>query len=85
MGSSLTGLTYIFDEPSAGMHPRDVYRMNNLLRQLRDKGNTVLVVEHDKDVISIADHVIDVDRGPDKTEEKLYLQAAIRSCFWPIP
>ena len=63
MGSSLTGLTYIFDEPSAGMHPRDVYRMNNLLKQLRDKGNTVLVVEHDKDVISIADHVIDVGPG----------------------
>lgn len=63
MGSSLTGMTYIFDEPSAGMHPRDVYRMNNLLRQLRDKGNTVLVVEHDKDVISIADHVIDVGPG----------------------
>ena len=63
MGSSLTGLTYIFDEPSAGMHSRDVYRMNNLLRQLRDKGNTVLVVEHDKDVISIADHVIDVGPG----------------------
>lgn len=62
MGSSLTGMTYIFDEPSAGMHPRDVYRMNNLLCQLRDKGNTVLVVEHDKDVISIADHVIEV--GP---------------------
>ena len=62
MGSSLTGLTYIFDEPSAGLHPRDVYRMNSLLRQLRDKGNTVLVVEHDKDVISIADYVIDV--GP---------------------
>lgn len=62
MGSSLTGMTYIFDEPSAGMHPRDVYRMNSLLMQLRDKGNTVLVVEHDKDVISIADHVIDV--GP---------------------
>ena len=62
MGSSLTGMTYIFDEPSAGMHPRDVYRMNNLLKKLRDKGNTVLVVEHYKDVISIADHVIDV--GP---------------------
>lgn len=62
MGSSLTGMTYIFDEPSTGMHPRDVYRMNNLLKQLRDKGNTVLVVEHDRDVISIADHVIDV--GP---------------------
>lgn len=62
MGSSLTGMTYIFDEPSAGMHPRDVYRMNNLLKQLRNKGNTVLVVEHDKDVISIADYVVDV--GP---------------------
>ncbi len=67
MGSSLTGMTYIFDEPSAGMHPRDVYRMNNLLRQLRDKGNTVLVVEHDKDVISIADYVIDV--GPHAGQE----------------
>lgn len=62
MGSSLCGMTYIFDEPSAGMHPRDVYRMNKLLRELRDKGNTVLVVEHDRDVIAIADHVIDV--GP---------------------
>ena len=62
MGSSLTGMTYIFDEPSTGMHPRDVYRMNGLLKELRDKGNTVLVVEHDKDVIAIADHIIDV--GP---------------------
>ncbi len=62
MGSSLTGMTYIFDEPSTGMHPRDVYRMTRLLQSLRDKGNTVLVVEHDKDVISIADEIIDV--GP---------------------
>lgn len=62
MGSSLTDLIYIFDEPSTGMHPRDVYRLNNLLKGLRDKGNTVLVVEHDKDVISIADEIIDV--GP---------------------
>lgn len=62
MGSSLTGMTYIFDEPSTGMHPRDVYRMTSLLKSLRDKGNTVLVVEHDKDVISIADEVVDV--GP---------------------
>ena len=62
MGSSLTGMTYIFDEPSTGMHPRDVYRMTRLLKSLRDKGNTVLVVEHDRDVISIADEVIDV--GP---------------------
>lgn len=62
MGSSLTGMTYIFDEPSTGMHPRDVHRMTKLLQSLRDKGNTVLVVEHDKDIISIADEVIDV--GP---------------------
>ncbi|GEM_PF-76308 len=62
MGSSLTDMTYIFDEPSTGMHPRDVYRMVKLLKSLRDKGNTVLVVEHDKDIISIADEIIDV--GP---------------------
>jgi len=62
MGSSLTGMTYIFDEPSTGMHPRDVFRMVNLLRNLRDKGNTVLVVEHDKDIISAADEIIDI--GP---------------------
>ncbi len=62
MGSNLTGMTYIFDEPSVGMHPRDVYRMTDLLKNLRDKGNTVLVVEHDKDIISIADHIIDI--GP---------------------
>ena len=62
MGSSLCGMLYIFDEPSTGMHPRDVYRMANLLKSLRDKGNTVLVVEHDKDIIKIADEIIDV--GP---------------------
>ena len=62
MGSALTGMTYIFDEPSTGMHPRDVHRMTKLLCSLRDKGNTVLVVEHNKDVISIADEVIDI--GP---------------------
>lgn len=62
MGSSLTGMTYIFDEPSTGMHPRDVHRMSRLLKNLRDKGNTVLVVEHDKDIIEIADEIVDV--GP---------------------
>ncbi|WP_344918648.1 excinuclease ABC subunit UvrA [Streptosporangium oxazolinicum] len=62
LGSSLTDMTYIFDEPTIGLHPRDVTRMNELLRELRDKGNTVLVVEHDRDVIEIADHVVDV--GP---------------------
>ena len=62
MGSSLTGMIYIFDEPSTGMHPRDVHRMARLLKSLRDRGNTVLVVEHDKDIISIADEIIDI--GP---------------------
>ncbi|NYV68665.1 excinuclease ABC subunit UvrA [Bacillus sp. Gen3] len=62
LSSNLTGLMYIFDEPSTGLHPRDVYRLNELLVKLRDKGNTVLVVEHDPDVIQIADYIIDV--GP---------------------
>ncbi|WP_049563086.1 ATP-binding cassette domain-containing protein [Nonomuraea sp. SBT364] len=62
LGSTLTGMTYVFDEPSVGLHPRDVGRLNDLLRALRDQGNTVLVVEHDPDVIAIADHVVDV--GP---------------------
>ncbi|PPS79836.1 ATP-binding cassette domain-containing protein [Streptomyces sp. MH60] len=62
LGSSLTGMTYIFDEPSVGLHPRDVGRLGDLLLRLRDKGNTVLVVEHDPDVIGLADHVVDM--GP---------------------
>jgi excinuclease UvrABC ATPase subunit len=62
LGSSLVDVLYIFDEPSIGLHPRDVHRLNDLLRKLRDKGNTVLVVEHDPAVISVADHVVDV--GP---------------------
>ncbi|WP_431951385.1 ATP-binding cassette domain-containing protein [Nocardia lijiangensis] len=63
LGSSLTGMTYIFDEPSVGMHPRDVHRLNDLLIQLRDKGNSVLVVEHSPDVIAVADHVVDMGPG----------------------
>ncbi|WP_433723741.1 ATP-binding cassette domain-containing protein [Nocardia sp. CA-129566] len=63
LGSSLTGMTYIFDEPSVGMHPRDIGRLNQLLIQLRDKGNTVLVVEHSPDVIAIADHIVDMGPG----------------------
>ncbi|NLR69227.1 excinuclease ABC subunit UvrA [Chitinophaga varians] len=62
LSSSLTDVLYIFDEPSVGLHPRDVYRLNVLLQKLRDKGNTVIVVEHDPDVIRIADHIVDV--GP---------------------
>jgi excinuclease UvrABC ATPase subunit len=62
LNSNLVDLMYIFDEPSIGLHPRDVHKLNNLLKKLRDKGNTVIVVEHDPDVIKIADHIIDV--GP---------------------
>jgi excinuclease ABC A subunit len=62
LGSSLTDVSYIFDEPTVGLHPHDIQRMNNLLVRLRDKGNTVLVVEHKPETISIADHVVDL--GP---------------------
>ena len=63
IGSSLTDVTYVFDEPTTGLHPHDVQRINELLRQLRDKGNTVLVVEHEPEVIEIADHVVDLGPG----------------------
>lgn len=63
LGSSLTDVTYVFDEPTIGLHPHDVQRMNDLLLQLRDKGNTVLVVEHEPETIAIADHVIDLGPG----------------------
>ena len=63
LGSSLTDVTYIFDEPTIGLHPHDVERMNVLLLQLRDKGNTVLVVEHEPETIAIADHVVDLGPG----------------------
>jgi excinuclease UvrABC ATPase subunit len=63
LGSSLTDVTYIFDEPTIGLHPHDVQRMNDLLLQLRDKGNTVLVVEHEPETIAIADHVVDLGPG----------------------
>ncbi len=63
LGSSLTDVTYVFDEPTVGLHPHDIARMNDLLRQLRDKGNTVLVVEHKPEVIEIADRVVDLGPG----------------------
>ena len=62
LNSSLVDVIYIFDEPSVGLHPRDVHRLNEMLQKLRDKGNTVLVVEHDPDVIKVADHIVDL--GP---------------------
>ena len=63
LGSSLTDITYVFDEPTVGLHPHDVQRMNDLLQRLRDKGNTVLVVEHEPEVIAVADHVVDMGPG----------------------
>src|SRR3546814_6334497 len=62
LGSSLTDVTYVFDEPTSGLHPHDIDRMNDLLLRLRDKGNTVLVVEHKPEAIAIADEVVDL--GP---------------------
>jgi excinuclease ABC A subunit len=64
LGSSLTDVTYVFDEPTTGLHPHDISRMNDLLLRLRDKGNTVLVVEHKPETIAIADHVVDLGPGP---------------------
>jgi excinuclease UvrABC ATPase subunit len=63
LGSSLTDVTYVFDEPTIGMHPHDIQRMNDLLLRLRDKGNTVLVVEHKPEAIALADHVVDLGPG----------------------
>lgn len=63
LGSALTDVTYVFDEPTAGLHPHDIQRMNDLLQQLRDKGNTVLVVEHKPEVIEIADYIVDLGPG----------------------
>ncbi|RAS70640.1 excinuclease ABC A subunit [Lentzea atacamensis] len=63
LGSALTDVTYVFDEPTIGLHPHDIQRMNNLLLRLRDKGNTVLVVEHKPETIAIADHIVDLGPG----------------------
>ncbi|OHV37483.1 MULTISPECIES: ATP-binding cassette domain-containing protein [Pseudofrankia] len=67
LGSSLTDVTYVFDEPTIGLHPHDIQRMNDLLLRLRDKGNTVLVVEHKPETIAIADHVVDLGPGAGNT------------------
>jgi excinuclease UvrABC ATPase subunit len=63
LGSSLTDVTYVFDEPTIGLHPHDIQRINDLLLQLRDQGNTVLVIEHKPEAIEIADHVVDLGPG----------------------
>lgn len=78
LGSSLNDMTYIFDEPSTGLHPRDVYQLTNLMKNLRDKGNTVLVVEHDPDVISVADHLIDMGPGAGKNGGEVVFEGTFK-------
>jgi excinuclease UvrABC ATPase subunit len=77
MGSALTDVTYVFDEPTIGLHPHDIQRMNGLLLQLRDKGNTVLVVEHKPEVIAIADHVVDLGPGAGTAGGEVVFQGAV--------
>ena len=78
LGSSLVDVLYIFDEPSVGLHPRDVHRLNELLKKLRDKGNSVLVVEHDPDVIRGADHIIDVGPGAGTAGGRIVFEGSYR-------
>ncbi len=77
LGSSLTDVTYVFDEPTIGLHPHDIERMNDLLLQLRDKGNTVLVVEHKPETIVIADHVIDLGPGAGTTGGEVVFEGTV--------
>lgn len=77
LGSSLTDVTYVFDEPTAGLHPHDVARMNELLLRLRDKGNTVLVVEHEPETIAIADHVVDLGPGAGSDGGRVCFQGTV--------
>ncbi|SHF49823.1 excinuclease ABC, A subunit [Jatrophihabitans endophyticus] len=77
LGSSLTDVTYVFDEPTVGLHPHDIQRMNELLLQLRDKGNTVLVVEHKPEAIGIADHVVDLGPGAGSAGGEVVFQGTV--------
>ena len=77
LGSSLTDVTYVFDEPTIGLHPHDIERMNGLLLQLRDKGNTVLVVEHKPETIAIADHVVDLGPGAGTAGGELVFEGTV--------
>ena len=77
LGSSLTDVTYVFDEPTIGLHPHDIERMNDLLLQLRDKGNTVLVVEHKPETIAIADHVVDLGPGAGTAGGKVCFEGTV--------
>ena len=78
LGSSLTDVTYVFDEPTVGLHPHDIQRMNELLLRLRDKGNTVLVVEHKPETIAIADHVVDLGPGAGTAGGKVVFEGTVK-------
>jgi excinuclease UvrABC ATPase subunit len=80
LGSSLTDVTYLFDEPTAGLHPHDIGRMNDLLLRLRDKGNTVLVVEHEPETIAIGDHLVDLGPGAGPAGGEVCSRARSRAC-----
>ena len=80
LGSALTDITYVFDEPTIGLHPHDIQRMNDLLLQLRDKGNTVLVVEHKPETIAIADHVVDLGPGAGTAGGTICFEGTPRGC-----
>jgi excinuclease UvrABC ATPase subunit len=79
LGSSLTDVTYVFDEPTVGLHPHDIQRMNELLLRLRDKGNTVLVVEHKPETIAIADHVVDIGPGAGTAGGEVVFQGTVEA------
>lgn len=81
LNSSLADMTYIFDEPTIGLHPRDVHGMNELLQELRDDGNTVLVVEHDPDVIEIADHIVDIGPGAGEKGGEIVYQGTVEGLY----
>jgi len=94
LGSSLTGLLYIFDEPSIGLHPNDIARLSDIIVQLRDKGNTVLIVEHDPDIIKIADHIVDMGPGAGKDGGQIVYNGTLNGLkhadtlsgkYWRIP
>lgn len=84
MSGSLVDVTYIFDESSVGLHLRDVHRLNALLQKLRDKGNTVIVVEHDPDVIKMRIILSTLGHTRASTAAPLYLKEVIKDCFWQI-
>ncbi len=77
LGSSLTDVTYVFDEPTAGLHPHDIERLNNLLLRLRDKSNTVLVIEHEPGVIAVADHIVEIGPGAGSLGGEVMFEGAV--------